>query len=200
MDFTDDNLLDATGGAEETPKGKRKTDQQLEREILETQAETARINLERARADNNNYRQQEASHKASNRQRQRGLSAEAQQRDALQRSCLHKQGGGPEDRYEGDGKSALVLSRIFLSNNFLIQCPRCDLALQRPHPKRKSTKPLFKGETKEAIEARIELYNEDVTRYEGLLREARSNKLRPMLGPTWEFQDEDGNVIIPEAK
>jgi hypothetical protein len=177
-----------------------KTNEQLAREILEVQLETAKISLAKARSENQAWHEREESHRISNSQRQAHLENVAAQRDAIQRVCLHKQGGGPEDRYEGDGKSCLTLARIFFSNNFLIQCPRCDLALQRPHPKRKSTKPVFEGETQTQIKRRIEIYNEDVTRYEALLREAKSNKLRPMLGPTWEFANEDGDVFTPEMK
>lgn len=179
---------------------KPRTNEDIQREILEVNLETARIGLEKAKAENQAYREVTESHNISNRQRQAHLAQVDANRERIQRLCLHKQGGGPEDRYEGDGKSSLTLARVFFSNNFLIQCPRCDLALQRPHAKRKSTKALFPGETKEQIKDRIALYNEEVTRYEGLLREAKGNKLRPMLGPTWEYQDEDGNVFIPEQK
>lgn len=172
----------------------------LQREIMETQLETARIGLKKAQAENRAWNEREKSHEIANEQRQAHLAQVAATREYLQRNCLHKQGGGPEDRYEGDGKSCLTISRVFFSNNFLIQCNRCDLALQRPHPKRKSPKPSFPGETQEQIKARIKLYNEDVTRYEGLLREAKGNKLMPMLGPTWEFQDEEGNTFLPEMK
>lgn len=185
--------------ADETQKTLTRKEQ-LELEILETQAETARINLARAKAENEAYRQQEQSHNISNKQRQAHLAQLAAQREALQRMCLHKQGGGPEDRYEGDGKSCLTLSCVFFSNNWLIQCNRCDLALQRPHPKRKSTKPAFEGETQSQIKARIALYIEDVERYEGLLREAKSNKLAPMRSPTFEFSNEEGDLFIPEVK
>lgn len=174
--------------------------EEMQRQLLDTQIETAQIGLEKAKADNDQYRQTQAQRSSQNKQRQAILAQEAANREAIQRACLHKQGGGPEDRYEGDGKSCLTLSRVFFSNNFLIQCNRCDLALQRPHPKRKSPRPLFRGETEAQIEARIALYNEDVTRYEGLLREARGNKLRPMLGPTWEYSDDEGTIFIPEAK
>jgi hypothetical protein len=177
-----------------------KTNEDLQREILEVQLETAKIALQKTKAENQEWFERTESHKISNQQRQAHLRAVEDNRQAIQRLCLHRQGGGPEDRYEGDGKSALTISRVFFSNNFLIQCPRCDLDLQRPHPKRKSLKPTFKGETEDQILARVDKYNEDVTRYELLLKEAKSNKLRPMLGPTWEFQDEDGNTFIPEPK
>lgn len=178
----------------------KQSNEDMQRELLEVQLETAQISRDRAKADNEAYRQQEAARTNQNRQRQAGLAQEAANVEMLTRTCLHRQGGGPEDRYEGDGKSALVLSEIFFSNNFLIMCQRCPLAIQRPHPKRKSTKALFPGETAEQIKARIELYNADVTRYEQLLREAKSNKLRPMRGPTFEFRDEDGNLFQPEMK
>lgn len=172
----------------------------IQREILEVQLETAKISLSKARSENQAWHEREESHKISNAQRQAHLVQVERNREAIQSSCLHRQGGGPEDRYEGDGKSCLTLARIFFSNNFLIQCNRCDLALQRPHPKRKSPRPIFDGETQEQVKKRVKLYNEEVTRYEQLLREAKGNKLRPMMGPTWEYSDEEGNIFIPEAK
>ena len=179
------------------PENKQTLDE-MQREILEVQLETARISLAKAKAENQAWHEREKSQEISNQQRQAHLANVEAKRQGIQAVCLHRQGGGPEDRYEGDGKSCLTLARVFFSNNFLIQCNRCDLALQRPHPKRKSTKPLFSGETQKQIDARIKLYNEEVVRYEGLLREAKGNKLRPMLGPTWEFTDEDGNNFIPD--
>lgn len=172
----------------------------IQREILEVQLETSKIALQKTKAENQAWLQMEEAHRIANKNRQAHLATVAANREALQRVCLHRQGGGPEDTYEGDGKSCLTLSRVFFSNNFLIQCNRCDLALQRPHPKLKSKKPIFAGETAEQIKARIEKYLEDVTRYEGLIREAKGNKLRPMLGPTWEFADEDGNNFQPDWK
>lgn len=179
-------------------KVRDESDEDLRRRLLETQVRTAEIGLEQAEQNNETYQQTKQQRATQNKQRQTILATEAARRDALQRDCLHKQGGGPEDRYEGDGKSCLTLSRVFFSNNFLIQCNRCDLALQRPHPKLKSPKPLYDGETKAKIEARIAQYNEDVKRYEGLIREAKGNKLRPMLGPTWEYVDEEGRAFIPD--
>jgi hypothetical protein len=176
------------------------SNEELQRQILETDLETRRLGLERQKQENEIFIQTRDQRERVRKSHQIDLAKEAALREALQRACLHRQGGGPEDRYEGDGKSALVLSRVFFSNNFLIQCPRCDLALQRPHPKRKSTKPIFEGETQAQIKERLKLYAEDVARYEGLLREAKGNKLRPMLGPTWEFADEEGNTFIPEPK
>jgi len=195
-----DELENAQNEAPAPKRGGKSRIETMQEELLEVQLETARIGLAKAKSENQAWHEREQSHKIANHQRQAHLKNVDAQRDAVQRACLHKQGGGPEDRYEGDGKSCLTLARVFFSNNFLIQCNRCDLAVQRPHPKRKTPRPLFKGETQEQIKNRIELYNEDVTRYEALLREAKGNKLRPMLGPTWEYSDEDGNIFVPESK
>jgi hypothetical protein len=177
------------------------TNEELQREILEIDLQTRKLTLERQKEENQTFIQTREQRSAQNKQRQTLLKEAEKVRRYIQREvCLHKQGGGPDDRYEGDGKSVLYLSRVFFSNNFLIQCPRCDLAEQRPHPARKSRKPIFEGETQRQIAERIELYNKDVKWYESLLKDAKTNKLRPMLGPTWEFQNEDGNTFIPEWK
>ena len=175
--------------------------EEIQHEIAATELETKRLALDRQREDNQVFTQTREQRSSQNKQRQALLAKAAALARYIQREvCLHKQGGGPDDRYEGDGKSALYISRVFFSNNFLIQCPRCDLAIQRPHPKLKSRGPSFPGETREEVATRIKLYNEEVVYYEKLLREAKANKLRPMLGPTWEFADEDGNTFIPEWK
>lgn len=175
--------------------------EELQREILATDLETRRLGLDRQREENQTFAQTREQRSAQNKQRQALLAKAAALARYIQREvCLHKQGGGPDDRYEGDGKSALYIARVFFSNNFLIQCPRCDLAIQRPHPSLKSRVPLFAGETKEQIKLRIEEYAAELKYYEGLLKEAKTNKLRPMLGPTWEFADEDGRTFIPEWK
>lgn len=175
--------------------------EELQKLVLKTQAQTALITLKKAQREIQQFDEIEESRKISNSQRQAHLAKVAARAEYIQREvCLHKQGGGPEDQYEGDGKSCLTLARVFFSNNYLIQCNRCDLAIQRPHPSRKSKRPIFDGETQAEIKERIAKYTEDVKYYESLLKEAKSNKLRPMLGPTWEFQNEDGVPIIPEWK
>lgn len=182
----------------------QKKNEEMERELLDVQLQTARLGLERQKEENQIFVQTREQRNRQNEQRQRSLAAEAANKAARQTLCLHRQGGGPDDTFEGDGKSALTLSRIFFANNFLIQCPRCDLALQRPHPALKSKKArrLADGtmETAEMIAARIRKYNEDMTYYNRLLAEAKGNKLRPMLGPTWEFADEDGTPFVPELR
>lgn len=173
--------------------------EELQRQLAAVQLETAQLQLEQQREANMTLKQQREARSRLNRQRQAQLAKEAATTAAIQAMCLHKQGGGPDDVYEGDGKSALVLSRIFFANNYLIQCPRCDLALQRPHPALKSKK-LRDGETASERDTRVKKYNEDLAHYNKLLAEAKSNKLRPMLGPTFEFTDEDGTPFVPELR
>jgi|SRR5580658_1484038 hypothetical protein len=177
----------------------KRSKEEIERDILETNLETSRLALERQKEDNQIFTQSREQRTRQNKQRQLQLAQQAANTAAQQAICLHRQGGGPDDVFEGDGKSALTLSRIFFSNNFLIQCPRCDLALQRPHPALKSKK-LRDGETVAQRDERIKKYNEDLTHYNILLAQAKSNKLKPMLGPTWEFADEDGTPFVPELR
>jgi hypothetical protein len=175
--------------------------EEIQKAIAIVDLQTKMLARSRQIEENQTFTQTREQRSAQNKQRQALLAKAAGLQRYIQREvCLHKQGGGPEDQYEGDGKSALYISRVFFSNNFLIQCPRCDLHEQRPHLGRKSKKPQFPGETPQQIGERIKLYNEDVRFYENLLKDAKTNKLRPMLGPTWEYQDDDGNTFIPEWK
>ena len=177
----------------------KRSKEEIERELLEVNLETSRLALERQKEDNQVFVMTREQRARQNAQRQQSLAQDAANRAARQAVCLHRQGGGPDDTLEGDGKSCLTLSRVFFANNFLIQCNRCDLALQRPHPALKSKK-LRDGETAAMRDERIRKYNEDLAHYNRLLAEAKGNKLRPMLGPTFEFSDEDGTPFIPELR
>jgi len=177
----------------------KRSKEEIEREILEVNLETSRLALAKQKEDNQIFIESREQRSRQNKQRQASLAQDAANRAARQAMCLHRQGGGPDDTFEGDGKSCLTLARIFFANNFLIQCPRCDLALQRPHPTLKSKK-LRDGETAQMRDERIKKYNEDLAFYSKRLAEAKGNKLRPMLGPTFEFSDEDGTPFIPELR
>lgn len=177
----------------------KRSKEEIEREILEVNLETSRLALDRQKEDNQIFTMTREQRTRQNHQRQLQLAAQATSKAAQQAMCLHRQGGGPDDTFEGDGKSCLTIARIFFANNYLIQCPRCDLALQRPHPAMKSRK-LRDGETAAMRDERIKKYDADLAFYNGLLAQAKQNKLRPMLGPTFEFSDEDGTPFVPELR
>jgi len=162
------------------------TEEELRIEIRRVELETAQINLEEARARNAAFRAHEQQRSTQNKQRQSQLAADIATKKYLQRICNHKQGGSPKNHLEGDGKSCLTRSRIFFSNNYLIQCNRCDLAEQRPHPSLKKTNP--------------KKYAEAMEYYNRLLQESKENGLEPMEGPTFEFTDHDGNIVVPEPR
>jgi hypothetical protein len=176
-----------------------KSNDELQREILEVELETRRLNLERAREDNTSYLERKKMLVRQREQMQLTSQANAKKASALQAFCNHRQGASPDNIYEGTGPSCLTRSRIFFSGNYLIQCVWCGLKLQRPHPAMKNRKPR-PGETAEQRDQRVKKYEADLAYYNKLLAESRGNKLPPMEGPTWEFTDADGIPVMPEPR
>jgi hypothetical protein len=112
---------------------------------------------------------------------------------------------------KGVGGSCLSASRIFFTWNWLIQCAWGGMKNQTPHPSRKSSKPqqirtvvdgrrVERMETPEEVKARVALYKSDLEYHEKLREDALGTALPPMVGPAWDFQDEDGNPVIPVAR
>lgn len=156
---------------------------QMQIETAGVQMETAQIALEQQRETNEDYKQRKAIRARQNAKRQAQMVRDAKVMLALQKTCRHKQGGRHENVQKGDGKSVLTRSLIFFAGNFLIQCNRCGLSVQRPNP-------LLKKLNRKLYEAAMDEYNR-------LLEMSESNGLEPMLSPTFEFRNNDGDAIHP---
>lgn len=178
----------------------KRSNEEIQREILETQLETQRINLDRTKKENALYTESEADRQRKRDQAQTNARNKIEQQRQRELNCKHQQGVGPEDVYgEGSGKSCLTASRVFFSWNWVVQCVWCGMCNQTPHPARKNRK-LLPGETAEMRDQRVKLYQEDLAEHNRLLAMARGNKLPPMIGPAWEFTDTDGITVVPEAR
>lgn len=177
-----------------------KTKEEMEREILAIQLETAQINLEQAKENNAIFMAKKDNTRRQREQAQMTARATEAKAAQLQKVCKHRQGVAPDDIYgEGTGKSCLTRSNIFFSWNWLIQCVWCGLRNQTPHPSRRSKK-LLPGETQEMMQARVKKYEEDLAEHKRLLAEAKGNGLPPMVGPQWKFENEDGMEVVPAIR
>lgn len=185
-----------------------RTNEDVQREILEIELETKRITLERTKQDNQVYRETEEDRARKRAQAQTNAKMEMEKQRRREQNCRHQQGVGPGDVCgEGSGKSCLTLSRIFFPWNCLVQCVWCGLKNQTPSPGRKNRKPQrirvngeWRMETADEVKVRIEAYEADLKYHEELVRAAKGNGLPPMMGPTYEFTDQDGMPVVPQIR
>lgn len=182
-----------------------KSNEDLQRELLETQLDTAKIALEQTREQNSNYRQKRDAANRSNAQRQRQFTADRLSLRALQKGCSHMAGGDAgSNPTEGGGKFAFTtLSCTIMPDGVtkLLQDPRCRLMLywreRTPQEEKKMQEAANKaGENSKAAlawedhEWGKELYR--LYRREGL------GKKSVMRGPTFDFTKQDGTRVIPD--
>lgn len=186
-----------------------KTVDQMQKELLETQLETARIGLEKTREENSDYKRRKQVAARTNENRQRQFQSDRANLRNLQRSvCQHMAGGDAEGSpLEGGGKFAFCVLHVTIMPDGvtqLIQCPRCRLMLYG----RKLT---LKEEAK--LKAAAEKAGEDINnpawlkwddyewfkelsdlfKREGLGRKSISR------GPTFKFENLQGVPIIPDT-
>lgn len=167
-------------------KEEPKSLEEMQRELAEVQLESAHIGLDQARASAQQYRENQEAISRRNKQRQSQLATEVATEAALIAACNHKQGGSPDNMLEGDGKSALNRAHIFFGGNIVVFCLRCPLRVAKPHPGLKKVN--------------REKYKRDLEYWESLVKESKKNGLSPMIGPQYEFTNEDGIPIIPELR
>lgn len=158
----------------------------LRNQILRVQLETAQIGLDQQKQVNEAWHQKEEERKRGNRRRQAQFAGDRRGRLLRQRMCAHRQGGhaATNDPLKGKGDSALTRSQVFFRGNYLIQCNRCELAVQRPHP-------LLKKIDKK-------LYEAAMAEYELLTELSESNDLQPMEGTTFSFTNDAGLPVWPK--
>lgn len=179
---------------------KSKTD--IERQILETQLETAQIALEEQRERNEAYKAKKKVAALTNAQRQAQFKADRLMTRNVQRDvCQHLAGGeAGGDPTQGGGKFAFsVLSRVIMPDGKteLIQCPRCRLKLYgrelspAEREKLKDGKRVGPFETYEDFEWWTEL--RATSKKDGVPNNV-------MRGPTFMFQNEQGVNFIPDMR
>lgn len=157
----------------------------LQNKLLQVQLETALITKEQQIAQNEAWRQREAERRRGNARRQAQFKQDRQGRLARQRRCSHRQGGHAQgDPLQGKGDSALTRSQVFFRGNYLIQCNRCELKVQRPHPELRRIDP--------------KLFAAAMSEYDLLCELSESNNLQPMEGTTFSFTNKDGIPVWPK--
>jgi len=173
--------------------------------LLDAQLERELLTLDRTKKESLAYTATEEDRQRKRDQAQMKAKSDAEQQKARELKCKHQAGvqaGNVMGR--GVGGSCLSASRIFFSWNWLVQCVWCGMRNLTPHPSRKNRQPqqikadgVKRMETAEEVKARIALYESDLERHQRLLEEAKGTGLPPMVGPAWDFQDADGNPVIP---
>ena len=177
--------------------------------LLDAQLERELLTLDRTKKESAVYTETEEDRQRKRDQAQMQAKANIEAQKARERQCKHQAGVQASNVMgRGVGGSCLSASRIFFAWMWLIQCAWCGMKNLTPHPSRKSKKPqeivsivdgrkVKRLETPEEVKARIALYEADMEVHSKLLEDAQGTGLPPMVGPAWDFQDEDGNPVIP---
>lgn len=195
---------------------KIKTVEELNRELLEVQLETARVGLEEAKRKNADYKVAEARRHEHNRQRQAEIEQGQKTRAMIVKRCRHKSGGSPTNIARGGGKfSFSLITRAIMPDGVteFLQCSRCPLKLYGRERGAAEEKTMEKA-AKKAAEERLE-HNpkskflspaEQAWTDHQLWKELREVSIEEGLehgitrGPTFMFQNENGIPIIPELR
>jgi hypothetical protein len=158
----------------------------LEREIRETELELARVNLEKARAEIDEFKEKKLTKKQKAERAQAAIRAEANAQKSIQDGCAHRLGGlGLEDTYNGDRESALAVMDMPAANAKYALCVRCHKEWRTPDPSLKRSDP--------------EKYSEQLADWKDCLQLLRQAKIKPMAGPGFMFTDGEGRAIHPPA-
>jgi hypothetical protein len=181
------------------------TIEEKQAKLLDAQLETQLLMLDRQKKENRLYVETEEDKKLKREMVQLRAKANIEAQDRRERNCKHQAGVQHSNPMgKGVGGSCLTASRIFFSWNWLIQCVWCGMKNMTPNPNRKNRKLLevkINGrkriETEDERDARVKLYKEDLARHKELLEDAQGTALPPMMGPAWDFTDEDGTPVIP---
>ena len=182
-----------------------KTNEDLQREILETTLEQQKIALDQTRDQNAAYRQRKEVASRANANRQRQFAHDRANLRAIQKKCQHMAGGDAGgDPLEGGGKFAFsTISKTIMPDGVtdLLQCPRCRLMLygrilSKPEEARLEAAASKAGDGSKAWEKW-----DDYLWYKELLalhRKEGLGKKSVMRGPTFDYTRGDGLRVIPD--
>lgn len=187
---------------------KKMTIEEKQAALLDAQLETQLLTLDRTKKENLVYIDTEEDRQRKRDQAQQKAKNDIAAQAARELGCKHQAGVQASNVHgRGVGGSCLSASRIFFTWNWLIQCVWCGMKNMTPHPARKSRKPqtvkvngMSRLETAEEVKERVTLYEKDLDRHNALKEEALGTGLPPMVGPAWDFQDADGNPVIPAVR
>jgi hypothetical protein len=173
--------------------------------LLDAQLERELLTLDRTKKESLQYTETEEDRQRKRDQAQLQARSAIEQQAARELKCKHMAGVQPGNVMgKGVGGSCLSASRIGFSWMWLIQCVWCGMKNLTPHPGRKSSKAqeikvngVKRLETAGEVRTRVEQYQEHLERHNALREDALGTGLPPMVGPAWDFQDEDGTPVIP---
>lgn len=173
---------------------KEKTAEQMQREIMEVELETKRLQLDEQKKRNAEFKASEDRRHAHNKMRQGEFEQGRRAQKALEAGCRHKSGGSPENILRGGGKFAFsLLTRAVMPDGKteLIQCQRCRLKLHgRERTAAEEAKLKAKSPEKHAEHLEWKRLRE-ISIEDGIEHST-------MRGPTFIFQDERGVNFIPD--
>jgi hypothetical protein len=188
--------------------------EQLQKEVLETQLETAKIALDKTRDENADYRRRKDVAASTNAGRQRQFKHDYKNLRNLQRNvCQHMAGGRADGNpLEGGGKFAFsVLHITIMPDNVseFIQCSRCRLGIigRLLSPKEESKLRL----AAEAVEKKTADFESDPVwlKYDDYKwwKELREQYKRDGIGkeavsrgPGFAFTNQEGIPVIPDTQ
>ncbi len=201
----------------EVPVANTKTKEQLEREILEANAQAALLNLDQLQEENQK-RVTTKLHKARVfAERQRNLKIASKTRTELFLRCNHRQGGPLNDPFEApeSNKSALNVAKMPDGFTKRVSCLICRGEMYTPHPYFMRKKPfpvgfhmpsgvvLEKAESASDAERRVRQYEADVKLFTKLLKMAK-DKITPEAAQEMDCgtvhvltNSETGEVVYP---
>lgn len=155
-------------------------------ELEKIQLETAQLDLDEAKDRNATRIAQKAQSERLFKERQRGFAAATNNRRKMRdEMCSHRQGGSPNNPYEGEGKSALGVTRMPDGWTKMIKCLVCRGEWFTPHPYNMRTDPFPAGfhmaggvvrdkkETEAQVKKRVEKFHADTEQFNKLLKMAK---------------------------
>lgn len=187
------------------PDEKQRTVEDVEARLAQIRMRTAEVELQRAEMELERtqetiieYKAQKEGRAVRNRQRQKQLKIDINERSTTANKCTHRQGGSLANPYGGKGVSAL--QRVIMPDEReLIMCAICTLRVFSPFPGDASRRRRI-GESEKQAEKRVERYEQAFAEFEEL-RKMSMDKLTeeaatPMhCGKTFKFLDGDMNQV-----
>lgn len=189
-----------------------KSNEEIQREILDVDLETKRLGLDEARKRNATFAAAEQRRSSQNKERQANIAEERRMHRRNQLACAHAAGGeAGTSPLEGGGKfSFSVIARVILPDgkHELLLCPRCRLKLiGREHSKAEER--MMKLAAEAAEEKFPETYGDDAAwikwddhkRWKDLRKVSQKEGIpnNVLRGPTFMFE-KDGVPFIPELR
>jgi hypothetical protein len=170
--------------------------EEIQREILEVELETKKLNLAEAKQRNAEFVQREEMRRKHNRQRMSELKAGRDAAEAVVRECRHKSGGNPTNILRGGGIGSFsILTRALMPDGVtrLIQCSRCRLKVYFRLLTAPEEAKLQKGDPDKFAHYLEGKRLFEISKDQGL-------EHAELRGPTFFFQNEQGVPIIPEIQ